>query len=509
MTYNLKSLLLIIRGSVLANFIFSFIIVLFVYHLVTLQISPLPWFDETFFASITSTYSASGTYALRIAPFAYNNELLLYGPLYFWITSWLTNVFEFSIFSFRLSGVLFGFLDLFVLYKIIRLYIERNFCYIIILAIALDPLLNSSMNSGRMECVALFFVLLAIYVYLKAIIDATGSSRKFLLIIVSGLTFSAALLTTPRVGIILLALCLTQLFYLFKRFSYQILLQLMVFGVVLTSIYYLWILYAFGSIENLLSYYAEFKEYIGSSWFHIPVQQIPLAVITLISIFLGAYLDHKRFFTRLVFISFLAILLFYISVHDTGTYSTLIIPFQYVIIGSSFYLAYKKLPLKKRPLFKIAFLAPIFLILSFNSLFFSLKALTIYITYETRNPKYIDDFVKSNIPPGSKVIGDDLYFYAVHHSKSDFQFISHFKSDLEREYYHRKIYDYDYILWSEQLANDAPQILKTYQNNSKLIKIAEFKFNQNKNFPFINTIQFLSKIPIERSYNCILFKRLN
>lgn len=509
MTRHPKSFLLMKRSSVLTYFILSFIIVLFVYHLVTLQISPLPWFDEAFFASITTSYSSSATYYLRIAPFAYGNELLLYGPIYFWITSWVTSVLEFSIFSFRLPGVLFGFLDLLVIYKIGRLYIDRNFCSIIILALALDPLLNSNMNSGRMECAALFFILLSIYAYLNAIKESKAYSVRLFLVFVSGLAFSMALLTTPRVGVILLALGFTQIYDLVKSFHWQKLLQLMLFAMALVSVYYIWILSAFGNAENFWRYYSEFKEYIGGSLFNIPIQQIPLALITLVSIFIGAYIDYKLFFSRLIVLSALSVLIFYITVHDTGTYSTLIIPFQYFIIGGFCYVVYDHSKQKRPSLFKITSLTPILLLLSFNTLFFTLKAITIYVTFETKNPKYINAFIKSNIPPGSKVIGDDLYFYSVHHANSDFQFINHFKSDFEREAYHRKVYKYDYILWSEQLAYNAPNVLKVYQENSNLVQVAAFNFNQNKHFPFLKTIQSIFKIPIERSYDCILYKRLN
>ena len=385
---------------------------IFLYHLLTLQISPVPWFDETFFASITTSYATIGKFNLGIAPFAYNNELLIYGPLYFWITSFFTKIFTFNIFFFRLAGVLFGFSSLFIFYKVLRLFLKSELSYLIIFAIAIDPIFNTSIHSGRMESAALFFAFVSIFLYFKAASKTFSYPFTLVLFSVSGLAFSLALLTTPRIGVLLPALGIIQLLYIFNTFTWRKVLEITIFGTTLVAVYFLWILYAFKSVHNFINYYSQFKGYVGSSWFNFPKQQILLIILTLISFLVGSFLNYRQFFTKLIILSTFTCLLFYLFVSDSGPYSVIIVPFLYAIMGTTTSLFYSSLKLRNKSIFKISRLTPWILIISFNLLFFTIKAITIYVTSDTRNPQFINAFIKRCIPPGSKVIGEPLYYYS-------------------------------------------------------------------------------------------------
>src|SRR3954469_703237 len=90
--------------SVLAIFYLTF-------HLVTLSYNPLPWYDETYFASIALNLTHHGTFFPMIAYHAkVLKEDIAYGPVYFIFTGLSIKLFGFGIFQFRVINLLFGFL---------------------------------------------------------------------------------------------------------------------------------------------------------------------------------------------------------------------------------------------------------------------------------------------------------------------------------------------------------------------------------------------------------------
>ena len=482
-----------------------YLVAFFTYHLLTLAISPLPWFDETFFASMTVSYNTTRELNLIAAPFAYNGELLIYGPVYFWITSFFTKIFGFNIIAFRLSGVIFGLLSIITFCKVLNLSYPRKAAYLIILALTLDPLFNANMHSGRMDVVALFFALLSILVYQMA--EAKSKRTSLWPFVLSGVIFATALLTTPRIGILLIAFGLCQLAKI-RSVSNENLLRLAAFSVALVLIYFIWIFLSFGSVPSFIQYYTSFSEYLGGGYYSYPIQQLPLLLITCLSVIAGVFMSGKRFFSPLVLLSIVSIMLFYSIVYDTGQYSVIIIPFQYAIVGSATVVLYDRLFKNSRrslSILKFNFLAAILMV---NTSFFLLKVLTIYITSETRNPFYVSSFIKKYIPPKSKVLGDESHFYAVTTASSEFQYIHLFKEDLEREDYQRRIFNYDYIVWSDRLERDYPDLLDIYKNHSSIIKVASFRNNRNKNLRLAERALRSLNIPVDVSYNCIIYKRL-
>ena len=201
-------------------------------------------------------------------------------------------------------------------------------------------------------------------------------------------------------------------------------------------------------------------------------------------------------------------MLFHCLVFDTGSYSNLVVPFSYTIIGTTASLAYKGERMAAKSLRSLIASAPMFLVMTFNILFFTVKFLAIYITAEIRDPRYVNAFIKKHIPGGSRVIGDEMYYYAVRQASSDFQYMHMFKEDDERECYQREVYQYGYLLWSDKLQYTRPALLKVYQQKSRLVQVAAFHFKSQKEFPFIKKILALLHIPVDKSYNCILFKRI-
>jgi len=385
------------------------------------------------------------------------------------------------------------------------LFLPKQITYLAVVALSFDPLFNANMHSGRMDMVALFFALISIYIYLKYSFGIKDISLWPFLI--SGIIFAVALLTTPRIGILLIALVVCQLAAT-SQSSRVRLLRLTVFGGSVAIVYAAWILHSFGSLSVFFQYYSGFLEYLGGGYYSYPIQQLPLTIITGISTIVGVTIKFRRFMSPLVQFSLVSVVLFYSMVYDTGQYSVIIIPFKYAIIGSAAIILYDKMQRGGKvnlPFFKGSLLVTILLV---NIFLFTIKVLTIYISSETRNPKYISSFVKKNIPPKSRVIGDENHFYAVTQASSEFQYMHLFKEDLEREEYQRKVYNYDYIIWSDRLQRDYPALLGIYKRKSKIIEIAEFRNSKNKKFPLAESALRSLNVPVDITYNCVIYRRI-
>ena len=90
------------------------IIVVFwiMYHISTIPISPLPNYDEVFFASISNEYQNTGLLNLKAGTLPGENsiEVLEYGPIYFLLQGLVISKFGLSITSARSISLICGIL---------------------------------------------------------------------------------------------------------------------------------------------------------------------------------------------------------------------------------------------------------------------------------------------------------------------------------------------------------------------------------------------------------------
>src|SRR5205085_7784542 len=106
----------------------------------------------------------------------------------------------------------------------------------------------------------------------------------------------------------------------------------------------------------------------------------------------------------------------YILIGGVGLYSIFVIPFFYLLI---FELATQINVIKgySKQILNILVMA----LLIFNISIAMLKgSVLLTIDYEPRKYEPINNFIKENIPAGSKVAGDELYYYAVVNRNSSF-----------------------------------------------------------------------------------------
>ncbi len=478
-------LILIILGYLLYNFL-------------TLAISPIPWFDEVWFASITHSFITKGKFLLEICPLRTDKEVLAYGPVYFLLTAASVKLLGFGIFSFRLVNFLFGLANIYVFYNIIKYFIkDRLWVLLTTLLIIFDNIYCSNIHGGRMDSVAIFFCLVS----LNALLIDKLKPRNLLL---SGVFAVLAILTTPRSGFLFLSIIVFIISIDgFKVHIIEKIRNLIIWVLPIIIVYALWIWYAFGNIGQFLEYYIHpgkvanipLTTSVGGKLF-IPQYQVLLIITTIILLISGIF-KKKIKPDIFIIISIINIVGFYFLVNDSGAYSVYIIYFLY---GLFCYLLYKfefKQNLQK---FKFAIYA---LVLFVNLCIFSIKTITVFACWEARDFHKIDQIVKANISQGAKVVGCDRYYYSVIKNNDYFQTVERPKSNLERAEYHRNQFNFEYLIISDEIEKSKPDILKQY-NNGSLILVSHFML---KGTGIINKINKITGMKISESYNGEIYKR--
>ncbi len=224
-----------------------------IYHIATLIYSPFPWFDEITFASMTESYMKHHTFYEDARIIVIPEQKLQYGPVYFLLQALVLKTFGFGIFHFRMTNLLFGFINLYLIYKIcMKLGFTASAAMVTLILVAIEPNFNQFLHSGRMDFVCLFFFMNAYLLYTEI---KPGKMLVPLSLLV-GLLLGCAFLTTPR---IIFAFASFAFFFIYEMYVADgggrkaTLLKYALIGVAFGAIYYLWVYKAYGSIGGLIT----------------------------------------------------------------------------------------------------------------------------------------------------------------------------------------------------------------------------------------------------------------
>jgi 4-amino-4-deoxy-L-arabinose transferase-like glycosyltransferase len=475
---------------------YALIITMTIWHIWSLAYSPLPWFDETFFASITHSLMNGHGFHLAICPIQTNGEqVLTYGPIYFLLTTISSTIFGFGLISFRIVNLLGAIISIIVFYKILQ-KLQLPFWIIVGVSFLLvfDVIFIQNAHSGRMDLVALAFFLSAISIHL-------GKQKHIITPLLIGFLGTLAVLTTLRIAVFVMPFFVTLFLYNLIKRNWLYSITLLTSSIVL---YGIWVWWGFGSIENYISEYlgknngadnSLISSFVGGN-LKIPIYQLPLVVIGSISFLIWIFKSYRVLNTWLLL---MPIAFFYLLVKDTGAYSAMVVPFWYLAIANATFLLLHRYAQKKRIEYTI-YATTAFLLL-INTGVFALKAITIVSTMAERDPKPLNHWVKKHLPKDSRVVGDDRYYYACLQNNSDFQYMDRVANHSTRARYHAEEYQPNYLFISTQ----TPQvILNAYK--------AEFNFEEQWNYIPSNTNHTIQKlisllpIPIQSSYEGTLIK---
>jgi hypothetical protein len=432
------------------------------WYILTLTYYQLPSFYETYLASISLDFIGHGSFIPRVVYHATEaGETLSYGPVYFFLTGLSVKSFGIGMLQFRLVNLIFGFLCIWISMKILG-HKEFGLTAILFLIIfSLDPFFNLSLVEGGIYLTALFFALLSFHFVLK-----DGGRNTFY----SATAASFALMTTPHSAIVIVGVVMILLMNAYKEDKYK---PFILWTVTLLALYAIWVFYAFGGPLEYLDYYIALQKHetetshaFSAGSFHIPKQEYVLIIIAVFSIVFNLIKRETGFPDLLSSVSIAVILLFHVVVPDGGLYSVLIIPFYYILVFN-------------RENFRWSFRNPklymLMILLTYNLSYFMIKSVDVISSIEQKDPSIADKFIADNIPSGSKVVGDALYFYAVKKSGSDYQFFDKYATLEIREQRHREDFNYDYIIITEQSLKQEPEAVALYLENAEFKKVVELK----------------------------------
>jgi hypothetical protein len=222
----------------------------------------------------------------------------------------------------------------------------------------------------------------------------------------------------------------------------------------------------------MLEYYADFSEDYTSGGFGVRALHAPLLIPLALLMIAALVIDRRSLLLYdIPFFTVVGIAEFYLFVKDKGVfgglYSFFIIPLTYLALG--YLLARLREATANGPVIRWIQYGIFAVLFAFNGAIFAARTTLEAVQWEARSPAATDATVRSLIPPGSKVVGDDKFYFAVRKADSDFQYLQRGGTPEERARYHVDDYGMDYLITAE---SDTSDLLRSYLKEVPLVEIA-------------------------------------
>jgi apolipoprotein N-acyltransferase len=377
---------------------------------------------------------------------------------------------------------------------LVKQFAPGNWRWVVaLLLIGLDPMTHASSHGGRMDTLVMALMIASIHYYLLF-----DERRDWKALLVSGIFAGIAVLTTPRIGFILIPMSLVLAWREVIQGVGTMIKNALIWGAPILLLLVFWIYSSHGSIGNMLEFYGRLAHLnvSGGASFYVPVYQWPLIVAGLLFAFDGIRRIKLAYLKPLNLIAIGSIAFYYWIVKDNGPYSMLVVPFFIVLVVSSDILHIAN----RYHWSRIVVIA----LIMFNLGIFGFKSVYVLANMESRDPAYLAQQIEAVIPPGSKVVGDELYYFGLLSTGSDYQYIHLIKTAAQREKYQREVWDYDFIIWSDRLAREEPELMIPYRANSELVEVSRIQAKTGWDIAGL-----LSRFGLKtsESYKGVVFKR--
>ena len=474
------------------------------FHLITLIYSPLPWFDEVSFGCITESYLKNHTFFETERILVVPGEKLSYGPLFFMWQAFIVKLFGFTLFNMRISCMLFGFIDLVLVYKVCKKLGFSSFATgIAICFIALEPNFNQFLHSARMDYLMLGFFLFSYLLYIK--INTKNTNKLILYSLLVGILLSCSMLTNPR---IIFALVLYIFLFIYEVYTFErsekklVIIKYILITVGFLAIYSLWIQFGYGGINNFILNNKQnsqvMKEHVGIGT-SISIRYN--FFIFLYAIIAFVILAHKKMLrpniNLLLFglpatISFI----FIVGGGISGRYYAIASPFvSLLIVGITINILHNKL---------LKYIT-ICICCAFGALFL-FKVIYILSTLPQHDPKRNEQIISKYITKkNTSVCGDFLYYYIARNNGCSF-----FSSEANGENNDEKIkyfreQKFQYFILDKMNWNREEYEQKLLNIDYRLVAVIK----DNNNIGFLS--KFLSKLNylIIDTYDCYIYELKN
>jgi hypothetical protein len=373
-------------------------------NLVTIKTFP-SWFDEAFFANIAFNLSLNEGLILDLIPGYFNGEIFVYGPIYFYIQSFLIKLFGLSDFIFRLPNYISAYISIIIFIFILRRHeIAVRYQIAFCLAGILDISVNRNLVSGRMDMVAVMFVAFALYLMIRPnLFNWLNYLRWFAI----GLICAVAYLTTPRALFLMPVIFIVGLQNLIENYNENkkirplIALIIIAFFAFLVPVWF-WIIHAGGLDAYILLFTGNSTtlKHIAPSFYRSFYDNVAISLMIFLIILSYKKIIKSAFLLGLV----LTYIVFSLFVREFGPYAAMIMPF--VLVTVIILIADPKFPRWLRLLVHSLIILP-------GILLIGLRTLDIYLNQSCRGKSeiivYADNLIKSN----KNIIAPFKYYFTL------------------------------------------------------------------------------------------------
>lgn len=419
-----------------------------IYHLFTLQLSPLPWFDEVVYADITDSYIHNQFFDLKLSPVFSQGEVLCYGPVYFYLQSLICKLAGLDAFQFRLLNFVSGLLVVLTAALLLkRVKPGKPWIVFFVVALSTETLYNQVLHSGRMDLVAMLFILLSYYNYF--LFRDTGKNRQLLL---ATFFLSVALLTTPRVLFACTFYAVDFIWLAFRYKSLRVLRPYLLMGLATGLVYTCWVYMAYGNYKNYFHSLTELNDYIGnpSLFSSIVRYKYHINLWICLLVLLPVYLLNRTAFNttekQTLLLCLANIAGFHLLVREAGPYTAMVMPFYLLFIS----IVLARCAVRFRYLKVLAYL-----VLIPNLLLFVLKGMIVLRTSDERSGDRVEKMISAAIPRGSRVVANFQYFYALKNNGCSFECIE-LGDNIQNRFRHQsQVFNFDYLIMNDNYVNAA------------------------------------------------------
>jgi len=184
------------KNAVLKYILFSSIGIVAIINFITITTFP-SWFDEAFFANVSFNLSQGQGFSHDLIPGYATGDILLYGPIYFTLQAGLIQLFGLHDWLFRLPNFVAGYITVALLFILLRQTGMRSqFLLLFSMALVVDVSFNRNLVFGRMDLLALMFVVLALFLTMNSRENSSMKVIGWWALI--GAVSALAFLTSPR-----------------------------------------------------------------------------------------------------------------------------------------------------------------------------------------------------------------------------------------------------------------------------------------------------------------------
>lgn len=363
------------------------------------------WFDEAFMADVVFSLGRGTGFKVGIMP-GQQGDVLVYGPVFFWLQQFVVSVFGFGEFTARITGLVGGLGIAVVIARLVQAETgSRGYALATFVLVIGDVSFNRGMASGRMDLFAVFFVVLSFAVARRAL--TVGGIWPVLL----GAFAAVAFLTTPRSAFLLLGVAVLMIGISIKSFTQPGWLKRNLTGyggsgLVFLALWGSWIAWIGGLGEYAKIYTSpQMVGFWGISLFRSYYDNLAIGTLLVLVV-----LYWRKLWRNEIFIGFLvAFLSFSLLAKQTGPYAGMVMPFVYAMIALALQAA---IPDMGKPL-RFGFGAAILLMFGLQTFVLVSKNANLYVNGPCRDHRDFHQQVISRMATGATVLSEFRYYFAV------------------------------------------------------------------------------------------------